>query len=174
MPAYGNPVVGYIRPPGSPLSVGSFRVTSTFAEHVASGRGPGVDLGDGQCGAPVFALADGTVTLSGLLGTAKVVRILHAGGYESGYAHLASILPAAAKGKLVKRGQQIGTLGATGASACHLHLGMKLNGVEVDSWPLLEQVQQEGQHLAVAIANCAADNTGLKARLASIAKIATG
>jgi hypothetical protein len=27
----------------------------------------------------------------------------------------------------------------TGSTACHLHIGMKRNGVEVDSWPLLDQ-----------------------------------
>lgn len=134
---FGNPIVGYLRPRGAPPQVGNFRVTSTFAEHVASGRGPGVDIGNGRCGDPIFAMEAGTVTLAGLLGTAKVIRIAHAGGYESGYAHLATMI--VAKGAVVKRGQQIGTLGSTGASACHLHLGMKLNGVEVDSWPLLDQ-----------------------------------
>ena len=98
------------------------------------------------------AMHDGTVTMSGLLGSAKVVRVLAPDGvYESGYAHLASILPSAAKGKAVKRGQQIGTLGRTGAAACHLHLGTKRNRVEVDSWPFLEQVQEEGKHVAAAV-----------------------
>ena len=166
MPAFGNPVVGYIRPPGSGVLVGSFRVTSTFAEHVASGRGPGVDIGDGQCGAPVFAMHDGRVTLSGVLGGAKVVRIMASDGiHESGYAHLASILPSAAVGKTVKRGQQIGTLGSTGATACHLHVGLKRSGVEVDSWPLLEQVQQEAAHIAVAVDGCVSTAKGLQNKI---------
>jgi hypothetical protein len=46
----------------------------------------------------------------------------------------------------VVRGQPIGTLGRTGARACHLHLGMKRDGVEVDGWPLLDQ-NREGEML---------------------------
>lgn len=145
---FGNPVAGRIRPPGSPLKRGSFRVTSTFAEHVASGRGEGVDIGNGRCGAPVLAIADGKVTMAGPLGAAIVVRIRHPQfpGHESGYAHLATIRAGLKVGDRVKRGDQIGTLGKSGAAACHLHLGLKLNGVEVDSWPLLDQ-NQEGEML---------------------------
>lgn len=138
---FGNPVGGRIRPPGSPLITGSFRVTSSFAEHVASGRGEGVDIGNGRCGDAVVAIADGRVTMAQLLGTAKVVRIAHPQfpGHESGYAHLATIEASVVVGRLVRRGDRIGTLGMTGATACHLHLGLKRNGVEIDSWPLLDQ-----------------------------------
>jgi len=173
MPTFGNPVVGYIRPPGSPVIVGSFRVTATFAEHVASGRGPGIDIGNGRCGDPIFALHSGLVTFAGLIGAAKVVRIDFTDGiHQSGYAHLDTINVKV--GQRVTRGQMIGTLGMTGADACHLHLGMKKSGVEVDSWPMLEQVQQEGEHIATATKNLQADITGKNARLVSIAKIATG
>lgn len=145
---YGNPVVGYIRSRGVNPSPGEFVVTSTFAEHVASGRGPGIDLGNGRCGDPVFAMTDGKVAFAGQLpgsagGMANVVRIDHANGFQSGYAHLATI--GVKLGQLVKRGQQIGTLGMTGATACHLHIGTKHLGVEVDSWPLLDQVIITGQ-----------------------------
>lgn len=150
---FGNPVVGYIASEGSVVDAGAFRVTATFAEHVASGRGPGIDLGNGRCGDPIFAMHDGTVTLAGLLGQAKVVRIMAPDGInESGYAHLASILPGIVKGKKVLRGQQIGTLGSTGATACHLHLGYKRNGVESDSWPLLDQVIWERKAVAAQTA----------------------
>jgi murein DD-endopeptidase MepM/ murein hydrolase activator NlpD len=138
---FGNPVRGRIRPPGSPVKIGSFRVTSSFAEHVASGRGEGIDIGNGRCGAPILAMADGTVTFAGKLGDAKVVRVGHPQfpGHESGYAHLSSIARRIKVGVIVKRGERIGRLGMTGADACHLHLGLKLNGAEIDSWPLLEQ-----------------------------------
>jgi murein DD-endopeptidase MepM/ murein hydrolase activator NlpD len=138
---FGNPVKGRIRPPGSPVIIGNFRVTSSFEEHVASGRGEGTDIGNGRCGAPVFAIADGTVTLAGKIGLAKVVRIAHTQfpGHESGYAHLASIARTCKVGVFVNRGDRIGFLGDTGADACHLHLGLKLNGVEIPSWPLLDQ-----------------------------------
>ena len=138
---FGNPVRGRIRPPGSPVIVGSFRVTSTFEEHVASGRGEGTDIGNGTCTAPIFAIADGTVTLAGKIGLAKVVRVNHPQfpGHESGYAHLASIARKVKVGVIVKRGDRIGMMGKTGADECHLHLGLKLNGTEIPSWPLLEQ-----------------------------------
>src|SRR3990167_10403719 len=139
MVAFGNPVAGLIRPPGSPFIVGSFRVTSTFAEHVASGRGAGIDIGNGRCNDPILAMASGRVSLAGLIGAAKVVRIVHPQypGYETGYAHLATI--EVTLGQIVSKGQRIGTLGTTGASACHLHGGCKVNGVEIDWWPLLIQ-----------------------------------
>jgi murein DD-endopeptidase MepM/ murein hydrolase activator NlpD len=138
---FGNPVKGRIRPPGSPLIIGNFRVTNSFADHVRDRRPEGVDIGNGKCGDPVFAIADGRVTFAQLLGKAKVVRIAHPQfpGHESGYAHLATIDPGITVGTEVKRGDRIGTLGKTGATACHLHLGLKLNGVEIDSWPHLDQ-----------------------------------
>ena len=169
---FGNPVVGYIAKEGSVVEANAFRVTSTFAEHVASGRGPGVDIGNGACGAPVFAMNPGRVTLAGLLGTAKVVRIMAPDGvYETGYAHLATILVKV--GQVVIRGQQVGTLGATGATACHLHIGLKKSGVEVDSQPLWDQTMWEGKAVAAATATLQADIVGLKARLASIKTIAS-
>jgi hypothetical protein len=120
--------------PGPP----TFRVTSTFAQHVASGRGPGIDIGNQRCGAPVLAMAAGTVTFAGQLptaiGMANVVRYRISGTEELGAAHLATMT--VALGQAVSKGQQIGTLGMTGATACHLHQGYKVNGVEQDWWPL--------------------------------------
>jgi len=138
---FGNPVPGTILEnkapwPGPP----QFRVTSTFAQHVASGRGAGIDIGNGRCGSPVLAMDDGTVTFVGQLSTdiglANVVRYRVSSTEEFGAAHLATMT--VVKGQLIKRGQQIGTLGMTGADACHLHQGYKVNGVEKDWWPLLD------------------------------------
>jgi murein DD-endopeptidase MepM/ murein hydrolase activator NlpD len=150
--SFGNPVAGRIRPPGSPFVVGIFRVTAKFGQIDNDHPTPhqGVDIGDGKPGGePILAMADGTVSLAGLLGTAKVVRIRHPQfgeieKIESGYAHLATI-DVKLKQK-VTRGQRIGTLGKTGATAFHLHLGVKRKGTEIDGWPLLEQ-NQEGEML---------------------------
>jgi murein DD-endopeptidase MepM/ murein hydrolase activator NlpD len=146
--SFGNPVKGLIRPHGAPSVPGIFRVTATFGQIDASHPTPhqGVDISDAECGEPILAMADGTVSLARLLGTAKVVRIRHPqfGNLESGYAHLATIEVKLGQG--VVRGQRIGTLGRTGTSACHLHLGMKRNGVEIDGWPLLDQ-NREGEML---------------------------
>jgi len=157
---YGNPTVGYIRPPGSAVIVGNFRVTAPFGSIDPSHPTPhgGVDIGNGKCGDPIFACADGKVTLAGLISDAKVVRIAHPlfPGEETGYAHLAAILATIKVGVLVKRGQQIGTLGMTGATACHLHMGLKLNGTSVDIWPKLDQVIEENKHIKAATAPLAA------------------
>lgn len=142
--SFGNPVIGPIRPPGSPFIPGSFRVTAAFGQIDADHQTPhiGVDIGNGKCGDPVLAVADGKVSLARLLGKAMVVRIQHDqfGDIESGYAHLAT-----RDVKLkqhVTRGQRIGTLGRTGAKACHLHFGVKRNRMEIDGWPLLDQNQE--------------------------------
>ena len=151
-PSFGNPVAGFIRPPGSPFIFGSFRVTATFgqidADHPALNPDgthghQGVDIGNGEPGGePILAMADGQVSMAQFLGDARVVRIKHPQfrGYESGYAHLATM--DVRKDAIVKRGDRIGTLGKSGATQFHLHIGMKLDRREVDSWPLLEQNQE--------------------------------
>lgn len=143
--SFGNPVVGPVRPPGSPKVVGSFRVTATFKQHIDGHRNPGVDISNGRSGDPILAMADGKVTKAGLMGAAKVVRILHDtfdDVLESGYAHLATIDVKVKLDARVTRGQHIGTLGKTGADAFHLHLGLKRGKTEIDAWPLLDQNQE--------------------------------
>jgi murein DD-endopeptidase MepM/ murein hydrolase activator NlpD len=152
--AFANPVEGRIRPPGSPPIDGSFRVTATFGQIDADHPTPhiGVDIGNLRCGAPILAVADGVVSLvrrnGGDVKIAIIVRIQHDGpaDVETGYAHLATIADGIVKGRRVSVGQVIGTLGRTGANACHLHFGVKLDRVEVDGWPLLAQ-NQEGEML---------------------------
>lgn len=148
--SFGNPVEGRIRPPGSPKVVGSFRVTAAFGQIDAVHPTPhiGVDIGNVRCGDPILAMADGEVSFiqhsRGNPNVANIVRIQHDGpeDIESGYAHLATIANGIVLRKRVTRGQVIGTLGRTGAKACHLHLGMKLDRKEVDGWPMLEQNQE--------------------------------
>lgn len=152
-PSFGNPVAGLILPRGTfgpdgalrPTGDTRFVVTSTFAEHVASGRGPGVDIGNARCGAPLIAQCNGRVGTAGFIGASKVVRVRSTEwpGYETAVAHLATI--DVVVGQMVTLGQRLGTLGMTGANACHCHVGLKhlVNGVwvEIDSWPLLAQNQ---------------------------------
>jgi len=132
-----------------------FEITSTFAEHIASGRGPGIDIGNARCGYPVLAMADGVITFAGQLSTgigmANVVRVWHPGlsqffggkRVESGYAHLTGIETRV--GIQVAKGIAIGHHGKSGATACHLHGGVKVGGTatvegtEIDWWPLLDQ-----------------------------------
>lgn len=87
---------------------------------------PGLDISADR-GSPVYATADGTVVhASSYSDYGNLVRIDHGFGLESRYGHLASFTVAV--GATVKRGDQIGTVGATGrATAPHLHYEVRVN-----------------------------------------------
>lgn len=83
----------------------------------------GVDVAN-SCGTPIYASADGSVAISDPVGWnggfGKYIKVIHANGTETVYAHLSKILVAA--GESVLRGQLIGNMGTTGRSTgCHLH-----------------------------------------------------
>ena len=145
---FGNPVPGIIHPENWAGALGptSWKIANggSFADHVASGRAPGVDFSNRRCGDPVLAAEAGTVaSIFTDPNGAKVVRIKHPqlGIISTGYAHLATI--GVTRGQIVKRGQLIGTVGNTGAQFCHLHWGVNDGGREVDGWPLLDQNQED-------------------------------
>lgn len=75
----------------------------------------------GPAGMPIYATGDGVVTFAGRdRGYGIVVRIRHAFGFESVYAHLRRTRVSV--GQDVVRGQRIGDMGNTGRSAgTHLH-----------------------------------------------------
>jgi murein DD-endopeptidase MepM/ murein hydrolase activator NlpD len=81
-------------------------------------------------GTPVWSMASGTVTYAGWKGpNGRLVKIRHANGLESGYAHLHRITRGLRKGSKVKQGQVIGQVGTTGRSTGpHLHFAVKRNG----------------------------------------------
>jgi murein DD-endopeptidase MepM/ murein hydrolase activator NlpD len=87
-----------------------------------------------QAGAPVVAVATGTVVLAGwTTGGGRTVRIRHARGYESGYLHLSAFGPGIHSGARVGQGQLIGRVGATGlATGPHLHFELRKAGVHVN------------------------------------------
>ncbi len=87
----------------------------------------GTDFG-AKKGTPLLAVNSGKVTFSGRMGGyGNVVKIKHAGGYESLYAHQSR--RRAKRGERVKKGQIIGYVGSTGRSTGpHLHFGLKKNG----------------------------------------------
>lgn len=91
----------------------------------------GIDVAN-SCGTPIYAAADGTVTLASVVdplgrtgrkmngGYGKYLKISHPNGTETLYAHTSSILVSA--GEEVQKGQQIALMGTTGRSTgCHLH-----------------------------------------------------
>lgn len=83
----------------------------------------GVDVAN-SCGTPVYAAANGSITLAKSSGWnggfGKFIKIVHGNGTETLYAHLAQLLVDA--GEYISQGQQIGLIGTTGHSTgCHLH-----------------------------------------------------
>ncbi|RJY10324.1 M23 family metallopeptidase [Aurantiacibacter aquimixticola] len=109
----------------------------------------GVDF-RGRSGTPIYAATDGTVTFSGRNGGyGNFVRLRHAGGLGTGYAHMSRI--AVRNGQSVRRGQVIGYVGSTGLSTGpHLHYEMYRNGRKIDplSVRYVTRAQLSGQQLA--------------------------
>ena len=88
----------------------------------------GIDLIAPQ-GDPVFAVADGTVTEveQGRKGLGNMVTINHGNGYVTRYCLLGDI--SAVKGRKVRRGQQIGTVGILPSMPMpHLHFEVLYKG----------------------------------------------
>lgn len=91
----------------------------------------GVDLA-ARAGTPVAAAASGEVVHAGPAGTyGNLVRIRHADGFETRYAHLSRI--DVRLGDRVERGQAIGAVGSTGRSTGpHLHFEIRKQGKALD------------------------------------------
>jgi murein DD-endopeptidase MepM/ murein hydrolase activator NlpD len=89
-------------------------------------------------GAPVIAVASGTVVRAGYFGAAgNMVTLQHANGYESSYLHLSAISRGVRPGARVSQGEMIGRVGATGVvTGPHLDYRLKKNGAWVN--PLVE------------------------------------
>lgn len=96
----------------------------------------GLDLW-GPVGAPVYAMADGTVVLAeDMFYEGNQVIIDHGGGIFSRYMHMNEILVRA--GDSVEAGRMIGKVGASGmVTGPHLHVGLLIRGVYVDPISLL-------------------------------------
>jgi murein DD-endopeptidase MepM/ murein hydrolase activator NlpD len=93
----------------------------------------GIDFG-GACGTPLKAASDGVVTFVGNAGAyGNRVIIKHNEVEETIYGHLLSGSFQVAVGDVVKGGQYIADIGATGVvSGCHLDLKVQINGEHVD------------------------------------------
>tara|TARA_R110002012_G_scaffold315603_1_gene529572 strand:- start:14239 stop:15471 length:1233 start_codon:yes stop_codon:yes gene_type:complete len=122
-------------------------ITSPFGPRIppvtSGGRGsanhPGIDLAGGNSrggrGTPIFAVNNGTVVAinQNSKTAGKLIYIKHAGGWQTEYMHLDSILVGYQD---VSKGQIIGTMGNSGnSSGTHLHFGVRKDGKVVD--PLL-------------------------------------
>lgn len=91
----------------------------------------GVDLA-GPVGTPLYATADGIVTVSERQnGYGLTVRIQHALGYETRYAHMSRL--GVTEGQRVSRGDRIGDMGNTGRSTgSHVHYEIRRNGTPLN------------------------------------------
>lgn len=89
----------------------------------------GVDLACPR-GTPIYAAADGRIIQIGRKGAyGKYIRMKHAGGYETAYAHMNGYKSGLKKGSYVKQGNIIGYVGSTGRSTGpHLHFEVWKNG----------------------------------------------
>jgi murein DD-endopeptidase MepM/ murein hydrolase activator NlpD len=92
-------------------------------------------------GSPVVSVANGTVTFAGWdSGYGNLVRIKHASGLTSGYAHLSRIAAGVRPGHAIKQGELVGLVGQTGlATGPHLHFMMAKNGTPINPVPALKK-----------------------------------
>ena len=93
----------------------------------------GVDYA-ARSGTPVVAAGSGRVNYAQRMGSyGNLVKISHADGYETRYAHLKSFRRGIHRGKQVKKGQVIGYVGTTGRSTGpHLHFELRKHSSPVN------------------------------------------
>lgn len=85
-------------------------------------------------GTPVYAAQDGVVEMmEGRRNFGFYVRMGHAAGVETGYAHMLRFMPGLHHGSVLRKGDVIGFVGATGlATGTHLHYEVLVHGQTVD------------------------------------------
>jgi murein DD-endopeptidase MepM/ murein hydrolase activator NlpD len=94
----------------------------------------GTDFG-APTGTPIGASAPGVISFIGNGGpSGNLVKVMHAGGIETGYAHMSRFGEGLKTGDKVKRLQLLGYVGSTGRSTGpHLHFTAKKNGEFFDA-----------------------------------------
>ncbi|MER5371759.1 peptidoglycan DD-metalloendopeptidase family protein [Streptomyces sp. NPDC002553] len=115
-----------------PMKQGSYTVGTPYHKSGrmwSLGYHTGLDL-VAASGTPIYAPADGKVVHAGPGGSyGNMTKLQHTGGVITLFAHQTSIKVSV--GQSVKRGQQIGTVGATGnVTGPHLHWEVLLPGVD--------------------------------------------
>jgi murein DD-endopeptidase MepM/ murein hydrolase activator NlpD len=113
---------GYLSSP-----VSHIEISSAYGSR-GGGRHTGVDFRDPK-GTPIYAADDGVVIAVKSGGSpGKMIKLSHGNGVETWYEHCDTIIVTV--GQVVKKGQQIATVGATGnATGYHLHFEVRVNGV---------------------------------------------
>jgi len=102
----------------------------------------GVDFGAPE-GTRVFAVAAGVVETAAWAGEAgRMVRLRHAGGYETSYLHLSGFAAGIRAGARVEQGQVVGYVGMTGtATGPHLDYRVAKNGTYMNPLTAFGRVQ---------------------------------
>lgn len=116
----------------------AIRITSGFGmrRHPVLGYSRmhrGLDFG-APAGTAVYAAGDGVVMEAGNKGAyGTYVRLRHASGLDTAYAHLSRLANGLKVGQQVRQGQVIGKVGSTGMSTGpHLHFEVHRKGEQVD------------------------------------------
>jgi murein DD-endopeptidase MepM/ murein hydrolase activator NlpD len=120
------------------------RITSGFGYRADPFGGGGVsfhlgtDLGAG-CNAPIFAAHSGRVVYAGWNGIyGNFIRIDNGDNIETEYGHIVNGGILVQFGQDIDVGTQIAKVGMTGgATGCHLHYGVRVNGLVVDPVPFM-------------------------------------
>jgi murein DD-endopeptidase MepM/ murein hydrolase activator NlpD len=137
--AAGTSAPTRLLPPVSPACV-----SSPFGPRILPNRPlagtfhPGIDLPAPE-GAPVRAIAPGTVIRVQRHGPGGLEMLVQHPGFIGVYSHLGHIAPVIAEGqRALFEGQVIGVVGHTGVMyGMHLYFGMLVNGRPVDPAPYL-------------------------------------
>jgi len=119
-----------------PVARGRFRSSFGMRKHPVYGyhkMHKGVDWTTSR-GTPIMAAGNGVVVDSKWRsGYGRFVKIRHANGYETAYAHMSAWAKGIKDGVRVRQGQVIGFVGSTGLSTGpHLHYEVRVNGRHVD------------------------------------------
>jgi len=115
------------------------RLTSTFGFRLNPSGIPlpkkhkGIDYAAPE-GTAIYASGDGIIDKKYVSKSyGNYIRIKHANGFSSAYAHMQKFADGISDGSSVKRGQIIGAIGTTGRStAAHLHYELLYQGKPVD------------------------------------------
>lgn len=85
-------------------------------------------------GTPILAAFDGRISFAGDGGGyGNVIKVAHAGGRETRYAHMSKFSPLGKVGTVVRAGDVIGFVGTTGRSTGpHLHFELRERGQSMD------------------------------------------
>lgn len=125
-----------------PVALGGFRLSSPFGPRsspggIGSTNHQGLDFA-APFGMPIYAATEGVVVIAGPTGGyGNLVRVRHADGVETLYAHQSRL--AVAANAPVAAGTLLGYVGSTGNSTGnHLHFEVRVNDRPTDPAPWLE------------------------------------